>query len=685
MATYTLRDMAQNAGWQVNYDQPTNKVTVINPATKQSISFLSGQGQEYGLGGLINGANVVKDTIKLGSFLTKPQLPTPTQVNTGGIATPSSNNTQGVGGIGNTTGNTKDLGTSQGTPQGIPNTGTPQGIPQGTPQGTGQVTAANALQGSAIPQPPQMTDYSKELEALKQAQIARITGNLTSKYNQTVADINSNINKVAPTYDAKRLQTQSDSQLQAKNFAEFLANRGLSRSGTSQQAELNRNMQLQQAFNQYDKQQADDMAYYQKQLDDARSAYNRDKYNAEQQAESDYLSQLIQTKAKQDEIRNANYWKQYDAERQAKIDEENRIQNRYKMGEEKQKAMEQAFKDKIAGLGDQFDYKGEIQKIKNDGDPSNDWQAYYLMQENQKNIENKLKTTIETEKNTFGFNLNDYQRNLIDTFNNAMKNPEFATMYNNAYNSSGGIAGLMQLAKEQGRDDLIPALEGGRFKKVLSEGLTDYAGQYGLPQEFYQKAYDTKSKAYDSVIKLAKAEVASTLESLGLKKAYNDIVGGNYDNAKKEIEVSYLPQEKQTELLSKIKGIENIDNQIKNRDISTRIDEFVAKDNSARGWQNTSISQQNANTSAYNADTTRMNTNMKQKELNNKEENNAFNILDKQITNTYTSVDDSGRTVLSVQDKKDIDAYTANLINQGVSVDIVNSLRTKYNLPKLPK
>lgn len=405
MATYTLRDMAQNAGWQVNYDQPTNKVTVINPATKQSISFLSGQGQEYGLGGLINGANVVKDTIKLGSFLTNPQLPTPTQVNTGGIATPSSNNTQGVGGIGNTTGNTKDLGTSQGTPQGIPNTGTPQGIPQGTPQGTGQVTAANALQGSAIPQPPQMTDYSKELEALKQAQIARITGNLTSKYNQTVADINSNINKVAPTYDAKRLQTQSDSQLQAKNFAEFLANRGLSRSGTSQQAELNRNMQLQQAFNQYDKQQADDMAYYQKQLDDARSAYNRDKYNAEQQAESDYLSQLIQTKAKQDEIRNANYWKQYEAERQAKIDERNKQQDEYNFTENKRKDAENAFINSMKGLGDQFDYQAEIDKITNDGDPSNDWQINILKQERQK----KLDALRQKEIETIGQYSNDYQ------------------------------------------------------------------------------------------------------------------------------------------------------------------------------------------------------------------------------------------------------------------------------------
>jgi hypothetical protein len=79
----------------------------------------------------------------------------------------------------------------------------------------------------------------------------------TSKPN--LDEYNNEVKKIKDKYDELKRQATADSELQAKNFAEYLAARGLSKSGTNQQAELNRNMQLQQKNAQYDKQQEEEL------------------------------------------------------------------------------------------------------------------------------------------------------------------------------------------------------------------------------------------------------------------------------------------------------------------------------------------------------------------------------------------------------------------------------------------
>lgn len=248
-------------------------------------------------------------------------------------------------------------------------------------------------------------DPSKDLEALKQAQIARIQNNLTNRYNQVVADISSKRANVAPEYEQRKLGAQSGSQLQAKNFAEFLANRGLSRSGTSQQAELMRNMQLQGTLGQLDKQMNDELTYLQKQQDDARRAYNNDMTNAEQQSESDYLTQLIQAKARQDETRRAEAWKQKEYEAMIARDELNATQKKYDMDKAKRTDAEDAFTKSITGLGNSMDYQAEINRVRDDGDPTNDWQIPILTRERQ----NKINTNLTKEIAGIGQYYNDFQ------------------------------------------------------------------------------------------------------------------------------------------------------------------------------------------------------------------------------------------------------------------------------------
>jgi hypothetical protein len=632
MALANLRDIAKQQGWNVEYDQPSNMVKVLNPTANKTISFLSGKGQEYGLGGLINGYNSVADVNKLYSALT-PKLPTvtPTQSNTNGINISQNNNAP------------KDLGNNNANQQGtagIPVTPVPQGTPVGgqaggqgnvNTVGTGGQTAQTVQTVSTSPQAFSQDEILSKIENLKQAQTNELISSLQGKYNKAVSEINGNIAQVAPKYEELKRQTNANSQVQAQKFAEFLAARGLSRDGYALQYESDRQNQLLNSMSQYDKQQESDLNYYRKQLDDARNSYDSDVNSAKQKIASDYLSNFINYMKEANTERSNNYYKQLEIDLKKEELNNSKINSKYKNETDKQ----------------------------------------------QQAIENQNKQELDT----YGFTLTDPQRKMKDAFETAMKNPEFAQLYRTAYNSPGGIASLIQQANQEGRSDLLPALEGGRFMKVLNEGLTQYAGQYNLPQKWYKNTAETSTAKSESVIKMYKADLASELESLGLMKAANEVRKGNLDVAKAEIENSYLPQEKQMDLFQKSKNVENIDNQIKNRDAGT----FIAQQNASTSAFNAQTSRMNADTSAFNAQTSRINSNRAQEQFNSKQDNETFNTLDKQITNVYTSVDDTGRTVYSVQDKKDIDAFTANLINQGVSVDIVNALRTKYNIPKLPK
>jgi hypothetical protein len=77
-----LRKIAKDKGYTVGYDDATKQVTVENPKSKKKISFLSGQGAEYGIGGTKKddgsewGYNVVSDVGLLDKSLA-PDPPKP--------------------------------------------------------------------------------------------------------------------------------------------------------------------------------------------------------------------------------------------------------------------------------------------------------------------------------------------------------------------------------------------------------------------------------------------------------------------------------------------------------------------------------------------------------------------------------------------------------------------------------
>lgn len=70
---YTIDDYIKtNNQFKKGYDANTNTAYLTDTKTGKTLSFLSGQGQEYGFGGIKNGSNVISDLNKLNSFFNTP-------------------------------------------------------------------------------------------------------------------------------------------------------------------------------------------------------------------------------------------------------------------------------------------------------------------------------------------------------------------------------------------------------------------------------------------------------------------------------------------------------------------------------------------------------------------------------------------------------------------------------------
>ena len=78
MAT-TIKDISRQLGWNVKFDPTTSQVSVTNPVTNKNITFKSGEGQEYGMGGLFNDQNIVSDTVKLRQSLEPTAISAPSK------------------------------------------------------------------------------------------------------------------------------------------------------------------------------------------------------------------------------------------------------------------------------------------------------------------------------------------------------------------------------------------------------------------------------------------------------------------------------------------------------------------------------------------------------------------------------------------------------------------------------
>lgn len=132
-------------------------------------------------------------------------------------------------------------------------------------------------------------DLSSYLAQMYAAQKEAALAAINNAYQQNVAAIDRAKEKVGPQYQTARNQTAGSSEQSARNFAEYAAASGLG-SGTSAQAELARNITLQNNLNQLNSQEAEAYADLELQKSQAEIEYN----NAIAQAEASNNSQLAQ-------------------------------------------------------------------------------------------------------------------------------------------------------------------------------------------------------------------------------------------------------------------------------------------------------------------------------------------------------------------------------------------------------
>lgn len=101
----------------------------------------------------------------------------------------------------------------------------------------GSSTPSFQTQGNIYTGTPMIQDRMKELENV---QNAKAIADLNKAKNTSLSNLNAEQVKIAPMYQQSKMNANTQSQMGARNFSEFMAQRGLSSSGVAAQGEINR-------------------------------------------------------------------------------------------------------------------------------------------------------------------------------------------------------------------------------------------------------------------------------------------------------------------------------------------------------------------------------------------------------------------------------------------------------------
>lgn len=155
--------------------------------------------------------------------------------------------------------------------------------------------------GAQAPTVPELTvstqveDYSPYLVQMHRAKKQAAMAQLKSAYDKSVAELDRAENGLAGGYQAARNQTAAAHEQERRNFAQFAAANGLN-SGTAGQAELARNVTLQNNMNRIGTAEADAMADLTLKRAQAENEYNAAIAQAEYTGEHDLVKALYEEK-----------------------------------------------------------------------------------------------------------------------------------------------------------------------------------------------------------------------------------------------------------------------------------------------------------------------------------------------------------------------------------------------------
>ena len=288
----------------------------------------------------------------------------------------------------------------------------------------------------------QRIEAQRYAEQLAEAKKSQTIASLQNAYQQSVGGIAKEQAAIEPMYDQARSQARTTATMKAKEFENFLAQRGLTSSGSAAQGDIAQNVALQGSLtgiNQGQNQAMSDIEARKQQLASTLE-FNK------AQAGTDYDINMLQS---------------MDAERirQAQLAEQQRKENLSALEREQQQLLDlsnstkkeemAAFLDTIGRFSN--DYQAQINKVQNDGDTTNDWQIPYLQSARQDKI-----TTQETAAQK------DEEKKVQD----------FLSTITRYYGDYQAQANKVRNDGDATNDWQIPYLEAARQEKIANEGLT---------------------------------------------------------------------------------------------------------------------------------------------------------------------------------------------------------------------
>ena len=141
-------------------------------------------------------------------------------------------------------------------------------------------------------------NYEEDLNKLKDAQKQSAIADLEKQKNQSLSDLQAEEAKIKPTYYKKRDTANTQNQIAARNFHEYLVNSGRSNSGIGAQYEMARQNTLQKNLNELNTQEAADIADINRRRTDVNNAYTSGLASANAEIEANYIQNLLNERQK---------------------------------------------------------------------------------------------------------------------------------------------------------------------------------------------------------------------------------------------------------------------------------------------------------------------------------------------------------------------------------------------------
>lgn len=177
-------------------------------------------------------------------------------------------------------------------------------------------------------------DYEAELKAIADAQKRQKQAELEQAKNTTVSAINTQQDTLLPTFQGQRQQASNQTQVAAKNFAEYLAQRGQTNAGIGRQAERSRMNMLGNTISGINTQETTALKGFADKRAETETGYQNNLNSAYNDIDTNYMSNLYnarqeeqarQERLKQQEFDNAMSMRNYNLSARKAQEKENTL------------------------------------------------------------------------------------------------------------------------------------------------------------------------------------------------------------------------------------------------------------------------------------------------------------------------------------------------------------------------